>query len=136
MQTNGTIIPTRSRRQAMDWSLVLASQGIQATLQIDPESRRWFLIVEEQDYEPAMAAIRQFRLENRGWNWKQELEWSGVMFHWGVLLWCMLLGLVYWFDAAHGNGLRGAGMMDSANSHRHDRPIQSMTSRDARVASR
>jgi rhomboid protease GluP len=114
MQTNATIIPTRSRSQAMDWSLVLASQGIQATLQIDPESRRWFLIVEEQDYEPAMAAIRQYRLENRGWNWKQKLEWSGVMFHWGVLLWCILLGLVYWFDAAHGNGLRGAGMMDSA----------------------
>lgn len=42
----------------MDWSLVLASQDIAATIiQADPEG--WGLQVPPEDYQRAVAAIRQ-----------------------------------------------------------------------------
>jgi membrane associated rhomboid family serine protease len=113
METNAALIPTRSKRQAMDWSLVLASQGIETTIDILPEERQWVLLIEAQDYERAMGAIRQFRLENRGWNWQQKFEWSGMTFHSGVVFWCVFLGLVYWLDAARSDALRSSGAMDS-----------------------
>ena len=113
METNAALIPTRSKRQAMDWSLVLASQGIETTIDILPEEQQWVLLIEPRDYERAMEAIRQFRLENRAWNWQQKFEWSGMTFHSGVVFWCVFLGLVYWLDAARGDALRSSGAMDS-----------------------
>ena len=113
METNAALIPTRSKRQAMDWSLVLASQGIETTIDILPEERQWVLLIEARDYGRAMEAIRQFRLENHAWNWQQKFEWSGMTFHWGVVFWCVSLGLVYWLDAARGDALRNSGAMDS-----------------------
>jgi membrane associated rhomboid family serine protease len=79
----------------MDWSLVLASQDISSTiLQADPSG--WALAVEPQEYERALEAIRQYRLENRRWGWRQRLPVSGMIFHWGALNWCALLALVHW----------------------------------------
>jgi rhomboid protease GluP len=114
MQTNAALIPTRSKRQAMDWSLVLASQGIETTIDILPEGRQWVLLIDAQDHERGMEAIRQFRLENRGWNWQQKLQWPAITFHWGVVLWCFVVALVYWADISKGDALRGLGAMDSS----------------------
>ena len=59
MDTANRIIPARSRREVMDWSLVLASQAMEATIvQTDPG---WGLIVAEGDYERAQAVLRQYR---------------------------------------------------------------------------
>ncbi len=77
----------------MDWSLVLASQDIPSTI-IKSESG-WALEVEPSDHQAALRAIQQFRVENRGWNWRQPAAWSATMFHWGALGWCILLILVY-----------------------------------------
>ena len=86
MESNLTIIPARSKRQAMDWSLVLASQDIETIIECSPEDAGWSLQVCAADYERAMAAIRQFRLENRGLAWRQKLQWSGLTFHWGSII--------------------------------------------------
>jgi len=43
-------IPAPTRRQAMDWSLVLTSQGIEHGLDRD-EAAGWTLTVAETDYE-------------------------------------------------------------------------------------
>src|SRR5882757_9722670 len=61
-------IPTRNRRQAMDWSLVLTSQGIEHIIESD-EATGWTLAVSAQDHEAALATIRQYRLENLHWRW-------------------------------------------------------------------
>jgi len=61
-------IAARSQRQAMDWSLVLASQGIEHVLNHTAETG-WSLVVAEAEHPAALAAIRQYRLENRRWPW-------------------------------------------------------------------
>ena len=51
MDAANRIIPARSRREVMDWSLVLASQEIEAMI-VRTEAG-WGLAVEERDYERA-----------------------------------------------------------------------------------
>jgi rhomboid protease GluP len=102
-------ISARSQKQAMDWSLVLLSQGIESTL--SAEEGRWALLVPSAQYEVAVRILRQYRLENRGWPWQQELFRPGVLFDWGSMPLVILLGVFYWLDLQ--SGLRVRGVMDS-----------------------
>jgi hypothetical protein len=61
MQPAHTTIPVRTERQAMDWSLVLVSQGIEVTIERDPDIDRWQLVVNAPDRTRALRAIRQSR---------------------------------------------------------------------------
>jgi membrane associated rhomboid family serine protease len=103
-------IRARSRRQAMDWSLALVSQGVETTLDSDPEMG-WGLIVSPPDYERAVGVIEQYRAENRGWPWRHRI--SRVLFDWGSLGWVILLGLFFWLENRSAN-FRAAGVMDAA----------------------
>ncbi len=103
-----------SERVAMDWSLVLTSQGIESTLIQSTDSGQWMLLISPADSQRAQAALEQYRLENRHWDWRQELPWSGITFHWGALAWCAGQVLFHVLDALHGFRLHLAGEMDSA----------------------
>jgi membrane associated rhomboid family serine protease len=105
------IIPARSRRQVMDFGLVLASQEIEATTLRTEEG--WGLAVEERDYQRAQAALELYRAENRGWRWKQQLPGSGLAFHWGALLWVAAITAFYYWTMAAFPRLQGAGVMDN-----------------------
>jgi membrane associated rhomboid family serine protease len=105
------IIPARSRREVMDWSLVLASQGIEARIVRSEEG--WGLEVEEEDYGRARDTLRQYRKENRGWRWKQQLPGSKLVFHWGALIWVAAMGAFYYWTMAAFPQLQGAGLMDN-----------------------
>jgi membrane associated rhomboid family serine protease len=108
-------IPARSRRQAMDWSLVLASQEIHPViLPPSPESEEWSLLVEPPEFEPAMNAIRLYRLENRGWSWRKELPGGNLEIHSGAVLWCLLLAFWHWLAVYAWPALKWRGVMDSA----------------------
>jgi membrane associated rhomboid family serine protease len=108
-------IPTRSKRQAMDWSLVLVSQGIESTIDHSEESG-WGLDVAEQDFQRALGTLKQYHLENRHWPWRREIR-PQILFDWGSLGWVVLISLVFWLND-EGVDLRGAGLMDSnAVSH-------------------
>lgn len=107
-------IPARSQRQAMDWSLVLASQGIEPVIHHDPLLGRWSLWVPPADVERAAAAIRQYRIENRRWRWRQDLGDTGLVFHWAVLFWAWGLIVVHWLASAFGGRLEAVGAMNSA----------------------
>ena len=81
----------------MDWSLVLASQDIPTTIALSAEERQWALLVNPEDYERAVEAIRQYRGEPR---------WSGgipgpaeITFHWGGAVWCGWLVLMHGLSA-------------------------------------
>jgi membrane associated rhomboid family serine protease len=82
-------IPARSRRQAMDWSLVLVSQGIETT--IEQNDSRWELLVGVLDYEHAIASIREYRRENRHWSWQRQVFHGGLVFDWASLSWVILV---------------------------------------------
>ena len=95
----------------MDWGLVLASQEIEAMISRTEEG--WALVVEERDYQRAQAALQQYRVENRGWRWKQQLPGSGLVFHWGALVWVAAMGVFYYWTMAALPQLQEAGIMDS-----------------------
>jgi rhomboid protease GluP len=106
-------IMARSRRQAMDWSLVLASQDIHPVIAPQDESGPWRLLVEPGEYDRALAAIRQYRLENRGWAWRKELPGAALEVHSGALFWCLILGFWHWVQFFIWPPVYSAGQMDS-----------------------
>ena len=67
MESPASRIPARSRRQAMDWSLVLVSQGIETIIQNSEDGSGWGLLVPATDLGRATESLRQYHLENRGW---------------------------------------------------------------------
>lgn len=108
-----TRIPVRSERQAMDWSLVLASQGIEVIIHHEPETDVWALKVDALEVERSRQILHRYRLENRGWGWHRRLVWPAVSFHWGALVWCWCLILWYWLGEGLGPRLEGVGIMDA-----------------------
>ena len=97
----------------MDWALVLASQGIGATIQHEPEGAGWGLLVAAKDHEAAVRSIRSYRLENRYWHWRQPLAWTGVFWDAKVLFWVLGTGLVFYFSQTRPD-LMAAWRMDNA----------------------
>lgn len=96
MEPGATRIPARSRRQAMDWSLVLLSQGIESVIEDTPENGGWGLLVAGRDSERAFKTLRQYHVENRQWPWPKALRWPSVRFDWLCVLWAVLLVFVHW----------------------------------------
>ena len=114
MQPTPATIPVPTERQAMDWSLVLISQGIETTIERGAESNLWQLVVDAKDQERALHAIRQYHAENRRNIWRQPLPWTGLVFDWRCLLPLIIFVFLFAVEATgHGN-LRAAGMMDNA----------------------
>lgn len=110
-------IPARSRRQAMDWSLVLISQDIEATIDFSEEPG-WGLVVAEQDHERAIDILKQYHAENRHWPWRQKISPKGALFDWGSLGWVLLIGLFFWIQTHASIDFQNAGLMDAvAVSH-------------------
>jgi membrane associated rhomboid family serine protease len=113
VETTISIIPARSERQAMDWSLVLVSQGIENIIEGASEEHGWQLLVAPGDCGRALQALRQYRLENRNRIWVQPLPWTGLIFDWRSVVWFAVLAALFLVSEAHA-GLREAGSMDNA----------------------
>jgi membrane associated rhomboid family serine protease len=112
MEPETAWIPADSRQEAMDWGLVLASQGIEAAI-LGPEGEQaWRLEVAAGDRARALRAIKQYRLESRGWPWQGAVLRQGYPFDWASLVWVLLLLLFFWREGR--SGLAAAGMMVSA----------------------
>lgn len=105
-------IPARTRRQAMDWSLVLASQGIEHGIE-HTEEMGWSLVVAAKDYEASFGAIRQYRVENLRWLWRRPIFKPGLFFDWGSAAWVLLTVVFFWLSESR-TDLRSVGVMDGA----------------------
>ena len=90
-----SVIPARGEQQAMDWSLVLLSQGIENTVHPDGEGQRWNLIVNPADYARAIQALRLYVAENRRRVWVQKVPWSHLIFDGRSVAWFLLLIAMY-----------------------------------------
>jgi membrane associated rhomboid family serine protease len=104
-------IATESKRQAMDWSLALVSQGIESIID-QGEETDWGLIVDENDFAHALEVIKQYQLENLRWPWQQKIFQQQISFDWGSLAWVCLMFLFFWLSERSEN-FREAGMMNS-----------------------
>ena len=94
----------------MDWSLVLASQGIEHLLD-HAEEAGWTLVVAEADYPKAIDAVRQYRLENRRWPWQKTIPRTEEVFDWLAAAWVLLTLVFYWLSDP---AIEEAGMLDGA----------------------
>jgi len=103
-------IPARTHRQVMDWSLVLASQGIEHGIE-HTEETGWWLVVAAQEHERSLAAIRQYRLENRHWPWRRTIPKANAVFDWGSAAWVLLTAIFFWLSEVRAD-LRGVGITD------------------------
>jgi rhomboid protease GluP len=106
-------IPAYSKRQAMDWSLVLASQGIEAIIERSPEREHWLLLVRPDEFERAQNSIRQYRVENRGWSWRQQLPGADLEVHWGAVVVCVVLAMIHSLVNYQAPGILTIGVMDN-----------------------
>src|SRR5258708_2564711 len=106
-------VPARSRRQAMDWSLVLLSQGIEHTVERSEPAASWELQVAAQDNEKALEAIRLYQLENRHWPWRQRLFTPGVLFDWASVCWVILVCVFFGVSNSQ-PAMEAAGVMDTS----------------------
>lgn len=96
----------------MDWALVLASQGIEASIAHDAEG--WGLLVAAANHAAAQESIRLYRLENRHWHWRQPLVWRGVILDWRILLWALLVAAVFILTQSRQDLFRAACMDNTA----------------------
>ena len=96
----------------MDWSLVLASQGIEAIIELSEESGAWSLLVNEADHERALQSIRRYRLENRRWRWRGAFAPAGLIFDARSIAWVALAVFFFWLSGSE-PWFRDAGLNDS-----------------------
>lgn len=96
----------------MDWSLVLASQGIEHIIDHDEETG-WALSVAVANHAAALDHIRQYRLENRHWHWRHPVLEPGLVFDGTSLAWVLLVVGFYVWSQVHA-GARAAGLMTHA----------------------
>ena len=110
-------IPVRTERQAMDWSLVLVSQGIEPTIVRDDEANAWRLVIDAPDYQRAIRTLRQYCAENRNRVWRQELPWTGLVFDWRCLAPIAVFVWLFAVEAMGRGNLSSAGMMHNKAVH-------------------
>jgi membrane associated rhomboid family serine protease len=96
----------------MDWSLVLASQGIQPIIE-QTEEAGWALVVPTAQYDASVTAIRLYRIENSAWGWQKRIFKSGPLFDWASVAWVLLTAVFFWLSETHA-AMRETGAMDVA----------------------
>lgn len=102
-------IAAPSKRVAMDWALVLASQSIEVLVELDSErgSRAFALRVPGFEYSRARAAIQAYERENPRRRWKAAIDSARVPLHPAALLWATVVVMIHWADARTGGTLTG-----------------------------
>ena len=112
MEAESARIAAGSKWQAMDWSLVLLSQGIEAVIEHSEEEGSWSLAIPDAARAAALEAIRLYEEENQRRPWRQETFNGGPVFDWAALAWGCLACVFYWLGAGAAF-MREAGLMDS-----------------------
>ena len=113
MQTAPAVFESRSKAQALDWSLVLISQGIESVIARREEDGVWTLKVAENDRARAEESIAAYEQEN-ALVWRQELKWTGLLFDMRGTFWFLVLAAFHWFGGVSRTDLKSAGLLDRA----------------------
>lgn len=111
MQSTATVFESRSQAQALDWSLVLISQGIENLLAQRADDGAWTLEVAPGDWQRASESIAAYERENAT-VWRQELKWPGLLFDARAIFWFAALVLLHWFSAISPQNLEALGVMN------------------------
>lgn len=88
-------IPASSERQAMDWALVLASQGIEVVVDGETGGGRVGVSVPRLDAERAREALARYQDENRGWALRLRVPGGNARLHGLALAWVFALVVIH-----------------------------------------
>jgi membrane associated rhomboid family serine protease len=110
MQMAMAVLECHSRSKALDWSLVLISQGVENTPGRREEDGAWVLEIAEADLSRAQDSIAAYEHENAK-VWRHELKWTGLLFDVSSVLWFAGLAFFY-FTAGSRIDFKMAGMVD------------------------
>lgn len=105
-------IPARSRRQAMDWSLVLTSQSIEVAISRNPESGKLELLVDSADEARSRELIETYVRENPRRPWLPHLAPGEFEFHPAGVVWCVIMAAVFLAQAGLVGFPESGGMVD------------------------
>jgi rhomboid protease GluP len=111
MQTAMAVLESRSKAQALDWSLVLISQGIESLIVQRQEDGAWTLELSESDLRRATEAIAAYERENAT-VWRQPMKWTGLLFDLRGGFWFAALAAFHFFAAVSATDFQTAGLMD------------------------
>ncbi len=95
--TDLAVIECRSQPQALDWSLVLVSQGIENVITRREEDGAWLLEITGADFARATESLALYERENRK-PWRREVKWTGLLFDVRAALWFVAL-ILFHFSA-------------------------------------
>jgi membrane associated rhomboid family serine protease len=98
------------RWQALDWSLVLLSQGIESTVQHDPQTGQWWVEVPVGQQAAAASCLQRYERENRAWPFRHPLPWPGAAFDWTVLAWVVLISALFVLQTRPDSIVESAGI--------------------------
>ena len=110
-QTEMAFLECRSRAQALDWSLVLISQGIESTIVQRPEDGAWLLEISGADLPRAEESIHAFERENAT-VWRHEVKGTGMLFDLRAAFWFAALALFHFSAGQPMSELWWRGLMD------------------------
>jgi len=111
MVAETVLLECRSRSQALDWSLVLISQGIESVITQRAEDGIWLLEIAATDSAPAEESIRAYERENAT-VWRREVKGTGMLFDTRAAFWFAALALFYFLAANSALDFRLHGLMD------------------------
>ena len=111
MQDAIVALECRSQAQAMDWSLVLISQGIESVVTRREEDGVWMIEVAESDFRRATESVAAYERENAT-VWRREVKWAGLLFDVRAVLWFGLLILFHVFVLISPTDFKGIGAVD------------------------
>lgn len=109
MHTGNAVLEARSQAQALDWSLVLISQGIESTVTQRVEDGAWMLEMGSLDVARAREAIAAYERENVT-GWRREIKWTGLLFDARALFWYAAITL-FWFRTLSHEHVKSAGLV-------------------------
>lgn len=88
-------LPVSSQAEALDWSLVLASQDIPHFIAPPDESGAWGLVLAAADARRARMALALYKAENSPHPWQQPVLAGRVLFDWAAALWALPLAVIH-----------------------------------------
>lgn len=94
-------LPSVSERQAMDWALVLASQGIEVAVDGEPGGSRIGVSVPKMDEVRAREAVARYEKENRGWALRLRVPGGDARIHGLALAWVLSLVVIHAASRGH-----------------------------------
>lgn len=111
MPTDIAVLKARSQAQALDWSLVLISQGIESVPARRENDGAWVLEISDAELPRAKSSIAAYERENRR-PWRREVKWTGQIFDARAAIWSVALILFHWAVVVARTDFKAFGLMD------------------------